>query len=64
MKLKEKIRIGSRIKRIYDVPKTPYQRVLESADISEETKVTLRLKYKTLNPKQLLKTIIKLTSQL
>ena len=64
MKLKEKIRIASRIKRIHDVPKTPYQRVLESSDISEETKVRLRLKYKTLNPKQLLRRIVKLTNQL
>ncbi len=64
MKLKEKIRIGSRIKRIYDIPKTPYQRVLESPHISEETKIQLRLKYKTLNLKQLLREIIRLTSQL
>lgn len=64
MKLKEKIRIGSRIKRIYDIPKTPYWRVLESADIPEETKIKLKIKYKTLNPKELLKTIIKLTNQL
>lgn len=64
MKLKEKIRIGSRIKRIYDVPKTPYQRVLESPDIPDVTKVTLRLKYKTLNPKKLLREIIQLTNKL
>ncbi|HZX14544.1 MAG TPA: transposase, partial [Thermodesulfobacteriota bacterium] len=30
MKLKEKTRIGSRVKKRYDKPKTPYQRVLES----------------------------------
>lgn len=64
MKLKEKIRIASKIKRIYDVPRTPYQRVLESLQISEETKVQLRLKYKTLNPKQLLRQIMMFTSQL
>jgi hypothetical protein len=64
MKLKEKIRIGSRIKRIHDIPKTPYLRVLKSSDIPEETKVRLTLQYKTLNPKQLLKNIIELTDQL
>ena len=64
MKLKEKIRIGSRIKRVYDVPKTPYQRVLESSNIPEETKTMLRLKYKTLSPKKLLKEIVQLTNKL
>lgn len=64
MKLKEKIRIASRIKRVHDIPKTPYQRVLDSPDISEETKTKLKKKYGTLNPKQLLKKIIQLTNQL
>ncbi len=64
MKLKEKIRIASRIKRVHDVPKTPYQRVLESQDIPEETKIKLRIKYESLNPKQLLKRIIQLTNRL
>lgn len=64
MKLKEKIRIASRIKRVHDIPKTPYQRVLESTDISEETKIKLRIKYESLNPKQLLRQIIELTNTL
>ena len=64
MKLKEKIRIASRIKRVHDVLITPYQRVLESPDIPEETKIKLRTKYESLNPKQLLKRIIQLTNQL
>lgn len=64
MKLKEKIRIASRIKRVHDIPKTPYQRVLDSSDIPEETKTKLVKKYETLNPKQLLKRIIQLTNQL
>jgi len=34
----------------YDKPKTPYQRVLESPDISPETKKTLRGQMKNLNP--------------
>lgn len=64
MKLKEKIRIASRVKRVHDIPKTPYQRVLDSPDIPEETKTKLRTKYESLNPKQLLKRIIQLTNQL
>lgn len=64
MKLKEKMRIGSKIKRIYDIPKTPYQRVLDSKHVLEETKVKLRLRYKTLNPKKLLKEIVRLTDKL
>lgn len=48
--LQEKVRVGSKIKRKYDKAKTPYQRVLESKDISEEVKQKLREQYKQLNP--------------
>lgn len=58
-KLIKKERIGSRIKRIYDVPKTPYQRVLESKDISKGTKDDLKKQYDNLNPFQLKRTIDK-----
>lgn len=64
LKLKEKIRIGSKVRRKYDKAKTPYQRVLESEDISFETKQKLKEKYQILNPKQLLKQIINITNQL
>lgn len=50
MKLVKKERIGGHLKRHYDVPKTPYQRVLDSPDVSAETKTTLRTWYATLNP--------------
>jgi hypothetical protein len=49
-KLIKKQRIASRIKRIYDVPRTPYQRVMESNDVSEGTKKKLTEKYEELNP--------------
>lgn len=49
MKLKEKIRIGSKVIKKYDKPKTPYQRVLNAKDISKEVKEKLRAQYKTLN---------------
>jgi hypothetical protein len=64
MKLKEKIRIGSRIRRKYDKAKTPYQRLRQSKYISTKTKQKLKQKYQTLNPKQLLKQIVNLTNQL
>lgn len=49
-KLIKKERIGSRIKRVYDTPKTPYQRVIESKDISEMIKKKLTKQYEELNP--------------
>lgn len=58
-KLIRKERIGSKIKRVYDIPKTPYQRVLESKDISNEVKQKLTKEYKTLNPFALKRTIDK-----
>lgn len=53
MKILRKTRIGARIKKEYDVPRTPYQRVLESPGISEEQKEDLRLRKSGLNPFQL-----------
>ena len=49
-KLKEKIRIGARIRKIYDRPKTPYQRLIESSHVTEEQKVRLRERKKKLDP--------------
>lgn len=42
--------VGGRLKRHYDIPKTPYQRVLDSPDVPEETKTKLRTWYATCNP--------------
>lgn len=41
-KLVAKVREGSRVKKIYDAPKTPYQRVLDSDQVSQEAKRKLR----------------------
>jgi hypothetical protein len=49
-KLLEKTRIDSRIYKRYDVPKTPYRRLLESDDILSETKAILQETFSTLNP--------------
>ncbi len=62
MKLIEKRRIGKhheRIKRIYDIPKTPYQRVRDCPDVPAENKKKLQQIYATLNPAELRRTIIK-----
>lgn len=53
MKLKEKIRVKGKVHRKYDVPKTPYQRLMESGQISEQTKKQLRDLYQSLNPAKL-----------
>ena len=53
VKLIEKKRIASRTVKRYDKPKTPYQRVLESPDISPEIKNNLKKQMKDLNPFEL-----------
>ena len=53
----EKKRIGSRIKKIYDVAKTPCERVLAHPNTSEETKKKLTLLFETLDPFKLRKEI-------
>ena len=48
-KLKEKIRVGSKVKKTYQVPQTPYARVLACPEVSEEEKAQLRETYETLS---------------
>jgi len=57
MKLFSKVRIGGRVKRKYDMPQTPYQRLLESGQLSEESQAKLRSVYHSLNPAQLKRVI-------
>jgi len=64
MKLKRKERIGGKVKRKYDVPKTPYQRLIESGQISEEAKRKLQILYQSLNPAELKRRIDKKTHEL
>lgn len=40
---------GSRVKKIYDAPKTPYQRVLDSPEVSEAAKAKLRREHAKLD---------------
>jgi len=50
LKLKEKQRINSRYIKRYELPQTPYQRLLDSLDVSNEAKRTLESIYISLNP--------------
>jgi hypothetical protein len=50
LKLVEKRRVGSKVIKKYDTARTPYQRVLESPDVSQQDKERLRQLYPTLNP--------------
>ncbi len=64
MRLKEKIRNGTRLTRRYGKAKTAYQRVLNCPDVPEETKEKLRKRFLKLNPKKLLLEITRLGRKL
>jgi hypothetical protein len=53
MKLAEKVRVGGKIHRKYDEPKTPYQRLIESGQISATARKGLTAQYESLNVAQL-----------
>lgn len=53
MKLKEKVREGGKIRRKYDEPRTPYQRVMESKQMPAAAKHQLKAQYESLNVAQL-----------
>ena len=59
IKLQSKERIGSRIIKRHDSPKTPYQRILNSKFVSPQTKRNLKELFKNLNPFKLRQTIDK-----
>jgi len=50
LKLVKKERVGNKVRKTYDIARTPYQRVLESPLISQKNKDRLRQIYTTLNP--------------
>jgi hypothetical protein len=57
MKLVSKERIGGKVKRKYDKPKTPYQRLIESGQISEDIRLQLEATHLSLNPAELKRSI-------
>ncbi len=64
MKLIEKVRVGSKVKKKYDTPKTPYQRVLESPFVPEDTKEMLKKEYEKLNPVKLKRALVRMQNKL
>ncbi|MDA2921280.1 transposase [Desulfobacterota bacterium AH_259_B03_O07] len=64
MKLEEKIRVGSKVKKRYDQPRTPYQRVLEAPLVEKEKKKKLDQEYAKLNPAELRRQITTLQIKL
>lgn len=59
MKLKSKERFGSRVKKSYHAPRTPYQRVLACAEVTAADKKKLQRQYQALNPAALKRTLDK-----
>ena len=57
VKLFKKIRVGSKLKRVYDTPKTPFQRVCESPKADPIKIAQLKKLLTSLNPFELSKTI-------
>ena len=53
MKLIEKQRVGSKVRKKYDTPATPCDRLLNCAKVSEETKDQLRVTRAALDPMDL-----------
>jgi len=50
LKLRDKKRINSKYYRKYETPRTPYQRIIHSPQISEQSKATLRKQHQSLDP--------------
>ena len=64
MKYEQKTRVGSKVKKVYDEPRTPYARVLESPDVAEEHKAQLYEAYTLLDLMDLRRQIDDLQRQL
>jgi hypothetical protein len=64
MKLQEKVRFGSKVKRVYDDPQTPYARVLASGHASKEDQAELQEAYGYLDLVELRQRIDELQAQI
>lgn len=56
-KLIEKARVNSSIKKKHDKPRTPYQRLLDSNELSDDIKSKLVFEHTQLNPFELKKNL-------
>jgi hypothetical protein len=59
IKLIQKIRIKGKIHKKYDTAKTPYKRMMECSEVSDEKKLELKTIYDSLNPAELKRNIDK-----
>lgn len=57
VKLVKKVRVGSKLKRVYEKPKTPFQRVCSSPHADPDKVAQLKKRLDTLDPFELSKTI-------
>ena len=64
MRLVSKTRNGAKVSKKYDMPRTPYRRLMESPAIGRKNKTAMKAEYETLNPVQLKRKIIKLQGRL
>jgi hypothetical protein len=64
MKLIRKERVGAKVKKTYDRPCTPYQRLASSSALSKHAKQQLHTQYASLNPAELKRNIVRLQSRL
>jgi hypothetical protein len=64
MKLKNKERFGSRVKKSYHAPQTPYQRVLACTEVKAADKKKLQRQYHLLNPAALKRQLDKYRKEL
>lgn len=64
MKLIEKTRIGSKVKKKYDLPKTPCQRLIECECIDNDIKEKLKTKFDKYNPAELQRRLLHLRGKL
>jgi len=64
MKLVAKERLGGKVKRRYDSPQTPFQRLLASPQLSPHIKADLQAAYQIFNPAQLKRSIDALIDRL
>lgn len=59
MQLQEKHLQGARVRKVYDVPRTPYRRLLEQGVLSPDQQLSLERVYQQTNPVKLLRDINK-----
>jgi len=64
MQLQEKIRIGAKVMKRWDSPRTPYERVIENPRIPLENKQRCQKIYESLDPFQLNEEVCRLKNKL